>query len=126
MTEPSERRILLTGATCYIGAELLRRLAGSPPETRYLARRPEMLEHMVGPRSDVLRGAAPVPDGGRTAVRAPFTPPVVVRAAPQVYWNAFTRATPLNWTSRLAGVLPVAAEIVAAVALGCPSWSCVR
>ena len=42
------------------------------------------------------------------------------RAAPQVYWNAFTRATPLGWASRLAGALPIGAEVVAAVAMERP------
>jgi hypothetical protein len=42
------------------------------------------------------------------------------RAAPQVYWNAFTRATPLGWASRLAGALPIGAEVIVAVALERP------
>ena len=42
------------------------------------------------------------------------------RAAPQVYWNAFTRAAPLGWASRLAGALPIGAEVVVAVALERP------
>jgi|SRR5207249_3618192 len=42
------------------------------------------------------------------------------RAAPQAYWNAFTRATPLGWASRLAGALPIGAEVVAAVAMERP------
>jgi hypothetical protein len=40
----------------------------------------EMSLRPIEPDVDVLRGDAPVPNGGRTAVRAPFTPPVVVRA----------------------------------------------
>ena len=42
------------------------------------------------------------------------------RAAPQTYWNAFTRATPLGWASRLAGALPIGAQVVAAVAMERP------
>ena len=40
------------------------------------------------------------------------------RAAPQVYWNAFSRATLLEWASAVAGELPIDAEITAAVAGG--------
>ena len=42
------------------------------------------------------------------------------RAAPQVYWNAYTRATPLTWATSLAGMLPISVEIAAAVALERP------
>ena len=42
------------------------------------------------------------------------------RAAPQIYWTAFNCATPLAWASRLAGMLPLAAEVAAAVALERP------
>jgi hypothetical protein len=42
------------------------------------------------------------------------------RAAPQFYWNAFTRATPLSWASCLAGALPIGAEVVAALAMERP------
>jgi hypothetical protein len=38
------------------------------------------------------------------------------RAAPQVYWNAFSRAKPLDWVSAVAQALPIPAEITAAVA----------
>ncbi len=39
------------------------------------------------------------------------------RAAPQMYWNAFRRGTPLPWVSRLSQtVTGLAAEITAAVA----------
>ena len=41
-------------------------------------------------------------------------------AAPQVFWNAFNRATPLTWAASLAGMLPVAAEVAAALALERP------
>jgi hypothetical protein len=44
-------------------------------------------------------------------------------AAPQVYWNAFTRALPLAWASRLAAMLPLSAEVAAAVALERPRTS---
>ena len=46
--------------------------------------------------------------------RAPLT---AFRAAPQVYWNAFARGTPLAWASGLSLALPgLAAQIAVAVA----------
>ena len=56
-------------------------------------------------------------DYGRRHNRDPLSS---FRAAPQAYWNAFTRATPLGWASRLAGALPIGAEVVAAVAMERP------
>lgn len=41
-------------------------------------------------------------------------------AAPQVYWNAFTLATPLVWASGLGSMLTVPAEVQAAVAVHRP------
>ena len=55
----------------------------------------EMSARPIEPDVDVLRGAPPGPGGGRTAVRAPFTPPVVVRAPHferhEVYVEIFAR-----------------------------------
>ena len=64
----------------------------------------------------VLRIMRAHADFDRRHNRAPLS---TFRAAPQIYWNAFTRGTPLAWASRLSRSLPgVAAEITVAVAHG--------
>lgn len=52
----SSAKILITGATGYIGGRLRRRLEDSGHPTRCLARRPENLRERVGPRTEVVRG----------------------------------------------------------------------
>ena len=49
-------RILLTGATGYIGGRLLRRLEELDCSVRCLARRPEFLQSQVGPQTELVRG----------------------------------------------------------------------
>ena len=49
-------RILLTGATGYVGGRLLRLLEDRGRPVRCIARRPEVLEHKVGPSTEVVRG----------------------------------------------------------------------
>ena len=49
-------RILLTGATGYVGGRLLRLLEERGHSVRCLARRPAALEHKVGPTTEVVRG----------------------------------------------------------------------
>jgi uncharacterized protein YbjT (DUF2867 family) len=49
-------RILLTGATGYVGGRLLRRLEEQGHVVRCIARRPEVLQHRVGPTTEVVRG----------------------------------------------------------------------
>lgn len=49
-------RILLTGATGYIGGRLLRRLEAAGYQVRCLARRPESLREKVGEGTEVVRG----------------------------------------------------------------------
>lgn len=49
-------RILLTGATGYIGGRLLRRLERQGFRVRCLARRPEALRGLAGPGTEVLAG----------------------------------------------------------------------
>ena len=49
-------RILLTGATGYVGGRLLRLLEERGYSVRCIARRPEALEHKVGPTTEVVRG----------------------------------------------------------------------
>lgn len=62
----------------------------------------------------VLRIMRAHADFDRRHNRAPLS---MFRAAPQIYWNAFTRGTPLAWASRLSRALPgLAAEVTAAVA----------
>jgi uncharacterized protein YbjT (DUF2867 family) len=56
MTLTSERAILLTGATGYVGGRLLERLEASGREVRCLARRPDALTARVGPRTRVIQG----------------------------------------------------------------------
>ena len=49
-------RILLTGATGYIGGRLLTRLEKAGHSVRCLARRPEHLAHRIGARTEVIAG----------------------------------------------------------------------
>ena len=49
-------RILLTGATGYIGGRLLRLLEADNNTIRCIARRPEFLSSRAGPRTEVIRG----------------------------------------------------------------------
>jgi uncharacterized protein YbjT (DUF2867 family) len=53
--EPNSR-ILLTGATGYVGGRLLAQLEAAGRSVRCLARRPEFLEQRVGPDIEVVRG----------------------------------------------------------------------
>ena len=55
-------RILLTGATGYVGRNLLPRLEEAGHEVRCLARRPGKLAGRTGPRTEVLGGDASDPD----------------------------------------------------------------
>ena len=52
------RRILLTGATGYIGGRLLPRLEQRGENVRCLTRRPEALRGQVGPKTEVVAGDA--------------------------------------------------------------------
>ena len=49
-------RILLTGATGYVGGRLLPALEAAGYSVRCLARRPEFLQQRVGPETEVVRG----------------------------------------------------------------------
>ncbi len=49
-------KILLTGATGYVGGRLLRRLEQQGRQVRCLARRPEFLKGEVGPGTEVIAG----------------------------------------------------------------------
>jgi uncharacterized protein YbjT (DUF2867 family) len=49
-------RILLTGATGYVGGRLLTALVATGHQVRCLARRPEALQHRAGPRVEVVAG----------------------------------------------------------------------
>jgi uncharacterized protein YbjT (DUF2867 family) len=49
-------RILLTGATGYVGGRLLGLLEREGHQVRCLARRPQVLEHKVDPRTEVVAG----------------------------------------------------------------------
>jgi len=53
---PAGRRVLLTGATGYVGGRLLRSLEGRGLRVRCLARRPPVLIKKVGPTTEVVSG----------------------------------------------------------------------
>jgi uncharacterized protein YbjT (DUF2867 family) len=57
-TNVEHRRILLTGATGYVGGRLLKALEEVGHRVRCLARRPEFLRARVGPGSEVVQGDA--------------------------------------------------------------------
>lgn len=56
MARTSNQKILLTGASGYVGSRLLRRLEASSRPLRCLARRPELLRRRVDPRTEVIEG----------------------------------------------------------------------
>jgi uncharacterized protein YbjT (DUF2867 family) len=56
MSNPSPQRILLTGASGYVGGRLLNRLEASTRPLRCLTRRPGLLRNRVGPRTEVVAG----------------------------------------------------------------------
>jgi len=53
---PLEERVLLTGASGYVGGRLLSRLETRGLPVRCLARRPEFLAERVGPKTEVVEG----------------------------------------------------------------------
>lgn len=53
---PSRRRILLTGASGYVGGRLLSRLERRGEHVRCLARRPEALQPRVGKSTEIVQG----------------------------------------------------------------------
>lgn len=63
------KKILLTGATGYIGGRLRRRLEAESCELRCLARRPEALESQVAPGTEVVRGDLLRPETLNAAMR---------------------------------------------------------
>ncbi len=62
MSSAADRRILLTGASGYVGGRLLARLEERGLEVRCLARRPDFLVNRVGPRTQVVPGDALRPE----------------------------------------------------------------
>jgi len=66
---PSGRfRVLLTGATGYVGGRLLPRLEERNIDLGCLARRPEFLESCVGPNTEIVKGDLLDPDSLRGAL----------------------------------------------------------
>jgi uncharacterized protein YbjT (DUF2867 family) len=61
-TTRSERRILLTGATGYVGGRLLTALEAGGYKVRCMARRPSYLEARVGAGTSVVRGDCLAPE----------------------------------------------------------------
>src|SRR6478735_4224091 len=56
MPTRSDRLVLLTGASGYVGGRLLRRLDDSGGRVRCLTRRPQLLRDHAGRRTDVVQG----------------------------------------------------------------------
>src|SRR6266851_3065089 len=56
MQDTPSRRILLTGASGYVGGRLLRRLEASNRPLRCLTRRPDVLRTRVGRHTEVVEG----------------------------------------------------------------------
>jgi uncharacterized protein YbjT (DUF2867 family) len=69
MREAAPQRVLLTGATGYVGGRLLRRLEESGLPVRCLVRRPEALSVRTSPRTALVRGD----DLERDSLRAALT-----------------------------------------------------
>ena len=63
------KRILLTGATGYVGGRLLRRLEEQGCTVRCLARRPEFLQSHAGPQTELARGDVLDPASLKPALR---------------------------------------------------------
>jgi tryptophan-rich sensory protein/uncharacterized protein YbjT (DUF2867 family) len=61
-TQAAERSILITGATGYVGARLLRALENQSRQIRCLARRPEMLAGRTGANTEIVPGDVLDPD----------------------------------------------------------------
>ena len=65
----NQKKILLTGATGYIGGLLRQRFEADSREIRCLARRPEVLELQVAPTTEVVRGDLLKPETLPAAMR---------------------------------------------------------
>ena len=66
---PSERLILLTGATGYVGGRLLHALEARGERVRCLSRRPEYLRATVADTTEVVRGRRPAAGDDRARAR---------------------------------------------------------
>jgi len=73
MAETGEQRILLTGATGYVGGRLLQLLEQEGRPVRCLARRPEFLRPNVAPSTEVTAGDVMDPDSLADAFRGIHT-----------------------------------------------------
>ena len=68
-----EKRLLLTGASGYVGGRLLARLEKRGLLVRCLARRPEFLADRVGPKTEVVEGDVLREDTLRPALKGVHT-----------------------------------------------------
>jgi uncharacterized protein YbjT (DUF2867 family) len=70
---PDGRRVLLTGATGYVGGRLLPALEAAGIPVRCLARRPEFVTPRIGPSTEVVKGDALDPSSLRPALAGVHT-----------------------------------------------------
>ena len=73
MLTPTNARILLTGASGYVGGRLLPRLERRGFAVRCLARRPKFLAHRVGPSTEIVGGDALNPESLAAALSGVHT-----------------------------------------------------
>ncbi len=69
----SDRTVLLTGASGYVGGRLLRELESRGARLRCLARRPDQLRHRVAPDTEVVAGDVFDPDSLRESLAGVHT-----------------------------------------------------
>jgi uncharacterized protein YbjT (DUF2867 family) len=73
MNNPETRRVLITGATGYVGGRLRRRLEARDLQVRCMARQPETLQKQVDAATEIVRGDVLDPDSLREALQEVHT-----------------------------------------------------
>ena len=71
--EKSQRLVLLTGATGYVGGRLLKRLEAAGCQVRCMARHPEFLRQVVGPNTEVVYADLLDPESLKNALQGGHT-----------------------------------------------------